>query len=234
MPAQRPGSSRQDVRTPREFLAAARAKLGIDAFTVDLAATRENTVAQKFYSPRVNSLVQPWNFSPGFGWCNPPFSDLAPWARKGYEESLKGARTTMLVPASVGSNWWRDWTHDKAHVLFLNGRITFVGHEDPYPKDLALLIYARGWRAGYAEWSWMEPGEERPAAVKHVESLDVDPKALPPFEHQIGLRIGEQEARMLMDGVVPESVAEQARCAVDWEFELAKLGTRDQRKRKSA
>jgi hypothetical protein len=40
MPRQQPGRSVQDVRTPREFLAATRALLGIEAFAVDLAATR--------------------------------------------------------------------------------------------------------------------------------------------------------------------------------------------------
>ena len=49
---------------------------------------------------------------------------------------------------------------------------------------------------------------------------------LPVHEHRIYLLIGETEARDLMAGKVPESVREQARAAVDWAFELAKLGTR--------
>lgn len=153
MPKQQPGRSQQDVRTPREFLAATRALLGIEAFAVDLAATRENTVAPKFYGVRSNSLVQPWTFD-GWGWLNPPFSDLAPWVKKAHEEMIKGARTAMLVPAGVGANWWRDHVHNKAHVLFLNGRIMFVGHHQPYPKDCALLIYAKAWPADYDCWSW--------------------------------------------------------------------------------
>lgn len=154
MPRQRPGRSEQVVCTPVVFLQAVKARLGIDTFAVDLAASKENTVARRFYSKASNALVQPWTFD-GFNWLNPPFGDLAPWVQKAYEESRKGARTAMLVPAGVGANWWRDWVHEKASVLFLNGRITFVGHDDAYPKDCALLIYA-GHQPSYEIWSWMQ------------------------------------------------------------------------------
>ena len=162
MPAQQPGKSKQDVRTPVVFLTAVKWRLGIDAFVVDLAASRANTVAKQFYSERSNALVQSWVFD-GWGFLNPPFGDLRPWVQKAYEEARKGARTAMLVPAGVGSNWWRDFVHEKARVLLLNGRITFVGHKQPYPKDCALLLFAR-YKAGdlynrdltpgYDVWTW--------------------------------------------------------------------------------
>jgi hypothetical protein len=73
-------------------------------------------------------------------------------------EMYAGAKTTMLVPAAVGANWWRDHVHEEASVLFLNGRLTFVGHTSPYPKDLALLLFATHtdhvapkW---YEVWNW--------------------------------------------------------------------------------
>ena len=47
----------------------------------------------------------------------------------------------MLVPAGVGSNWWKAWVHHKAYVFLLNGRITFVGQPTCYPKDCCLLYY---------------------------------------------------------------------------------------------
>jgi hypothetical protein len=54
----------------------------------------------------------------------------------------------------VGSNWWRDNVDGKADVLFLNGRITFVGHNAPYPKDCAILLYAPFLNGNYSVWSW--------------------------------------------------------------------------------
>jgi hypothetical protein len=75
----------------------------------------------------------------------------------------------MLIPAGVGSNWWRDYVHNKAMVLLLNGRITFggcppnpkTGKVDAYPKDCALLLYSPENKfyidhgdAAYDVWSW--------------------------------------------------------------------------------
>lgn len=163
MPRQKPGRSKQDVCTPVVFLQAVKARLGIDTFAVDLAATKENTVSRRFCSKASNALMQPsWNFG-GWNWLNPPFGGLEPWVQKAYEESRNGARTAMLVPAGVGANWWTDWVDKKAHVLFLNGRLIFVGHTQGYPKDCALLLFA-GYKAGdlynrdltpgYECWTW--------------------------------------------------------------------------------
>lgn len=62
-----------------------------------------------------------------------------------------------------------------------------------------------------------------PKAEAHVRSLD---ELLASPEHKIYLLIGEVEAEALQAGVVPESVKEQARCAVDWEFALIHAGNR--------
>lgn len=165
MPRQRPGKSEQAVCTPVVFLRALKARLGIDHFAVDLAASRENTVAPRFYSKASNALLQPWHNHEGWLFCNPPFGDITPWVEKAFEERKLGARTAMLVPAGVGSNWWRDHVHEKSRVLLLNGRLTFVGHKQPYPKDCALLLYAsfrdfdkysKDLTPGYSIWSWQQ------------------------------------------------------------------------------
>ena len=154
MPAQKPHRSKQDYQTPPEFLAAVRAKFG--ALEFDLAASPENAACARFYTEADNSLVQTWPHSTGWAggwnWLNPPFADIAPWVKKASQE---GARTLVLIPASVGANWWRDWVHEKAVVYFLNGRIRFVGAKDLYPKDCALLQYgAYGDEPDYSIWTW--------------------------------------------------------------------------------
>jgi len=158
MPAQKPGRSRQDYQTPPEFLDAVKKRLFISNFSWDLAASAENSVTDGgYYDEEQNSLLQPWEDLPyqdGWLWLNPPFAILTPWVTKARLAALKGAQIAMLVPAAVGANWWRDWVHDKAHVLFLNGRITFVGADDPYPKDCALLLYTPFCFGGYECWNW--------------------------------------------------------------------------------
>lgn len=152
-PTQKPGRSKQDYQTPPEFLAAVKARLGIVAFAWDLAASAENAVATHFYSEAVSAFENTWH-SNGWAWCNPPFAHLEPWVSRAYGMSRVGARIAMLVPAGVGSNWWRDHVHGKACVLLLNGRITFVGETAPYPKDCVLLLYGPDVAPGYDVWTW--------------------------------------------------------------------------------
>lgn len=156
MPRQKPGKSKQDYGTPPEFIDAACRFIGITSFQIDLAASAENAIASMFYTEEDDALCTELTWSmPGWSWLNPPFANITPWAERAYAEShLAGAKIAMLIPASVGANWWRDYVHEKARVLCLNGRIQFVGAPDPYPKDCALLLYAPGLAVGYDVWQW--------------------------------------------------------------------------------
>lgn len=157
MPQQRPGRSRQDYQTPPEFITALKRRLYIDEFHLDLAATAENAVAPMFYTEEDNALTQSWGSARTWNFCNPPYANIAPWVHKAWVESgAFGAQIAMLLPAGVGSNWWRDSVHGKAHVLFLNGRLTFVGATACYPKDCVLLLYTPHTRGGYEVWHWGE------------------------------------------------------------------------------
>ena len=158
MPEQRPGKSHQEYRTPEEFLIAARRYVRTTVWAVDLAASAENTVASRFFSEEHNSLIQDWHaaIGNGWGWLNPPFGGIARWVEKAKFESRKGCRIAVLVPASVGSNWWKNHVHNHCTVVFLNGRISFDG-KDPFPKDCALLLYPclDQQLPMYNVWSWM-------------------------------------------------------------------------------
>ena len=148
MPVQKPGKSKQDYATPPEFIAAVKARLGITAFTIDLAADSVNTQAPDWYDEANDSLAQDWRWWWHWSWLNPPFANIAPWAKKCAESKIKIA---FLVPAAVGSNWFRDYVDGKALVLMLNGRLSFDG-VGPYPKDCILCLY--GVEPGYEVWSW--------------------------------------------------------------------------------
>lgn len=152
------GASRQDYGTPPAFIDAVERRFG--CLTVDLAATSENAVAKKFITEARDSLSQMWAGSyAGNMWLNPPFANIAPWAAKCAAESLHldpHTRILLLVPASVGANWFADHVHGKALVLGLQGRLTFVGETQPYPKDCLLCVYGEGLR-GFDVWAWRKP-----------------------------------------------------------------------------
>lgn len=130
----------------------------------DLACRTDNCVAQNGYMHDlgVNALQQDWAGDiravqgqyHGWAWLNPPFDDIEPWVQKACEESAKGLGLLMLVPASVGANWWRDYVQRYAYALHLNPRVTFVGALAPYPKDCSVLIYSPLRLIGSETWTW--------------------------------------------------------------------------------
>jgi hypothetical protein len=147
MPIQKPGRSKQDYETPQAFLDK------LPAMTWDLACTEENKKAPHGLThPTVDGLATDWSTLMGNLWCNPPFGEIAKWAKKASETKVINS-LYMLVPASVGANWFRDYVHGKAMVLLLNGRLSFDG-KNPFPKDCMLLIYGPGASPVVALWDW--------------------------------------------------------------------------------
>ena len=138
MPVQKPGRSKQDYGTPREFLDALERRFGPIEF--DLAATDENTKGPAWFTPAVDSLAQDWDrLDVRLAFLNPPFGNIAPWAAKC--AGSKRLRVAFLIPASVGSNWWARHVHGRAEIVsFLRPRLSFDGR-NPYPKDCALVLY---------------------------------------------------------------------------------------------
>ena len=157
MPRQQRHNSKQNYGTPADFLAAVKRRLGIEAFSLDIAAERTNAVCGLYYSEKMNALRPDlrWGVAGGWSWLNPEFEDIAPWAEKSFRESRRGAQIAFLTPASIGANWYRDWVSYKGLVIPLNGRLKFVGATDQYPKDCILTLFGPTIAPGYTEpWTW--------------------------------------------------------------------------------
>lgn len=155
--------SKQDYQTPPEFIDAVAKRFGRPTF--DLAATAGQQIpgVDYFFTPEQDSLRQSWlklstptedDSVARVAWLNPPFAKIAPWAKKLTSECRWLRRwTLMLVPASVGSEWYAKHIHGKALVLGLSPRLTFVGERAPYPKDLMLVCVGYG-AVGFDTWRW--------------------------------------------------------------------------------
>lgn len=131
------GGSEQSVGTPQSFVDACSRKWG--PVMCDLAASSDNAKSPHYLTEEDDSLSKDWTqFAPVVFWLNPPYSNIGKWAKKSVESGIK---ILMLVPASVGSNWYRDFVFRKAQTVFINGRIKFLGSTQPYPKDLMLCVF---------------------------------------------------------------------------------------------
>lgn len=97
------------------------------------------TPGRLYFGLEDNSLEQDWNNLTGDLWLNPPFANIKAWAAKC--ETYQNGTICMLVPASLGSKWFRDYCMGRP-VAILDSRITFDGHTDPYPKDLMVVLFS--------------------------------------------------------------------------------------------
>lgn len=175
-PEQKPGRSKQNYATPEIFMQAARLRLGITRFAHDFAADTENHKAPTWFDEATDALSVPfWELSlkqngcpvsgQNWGWLNPPYADIGPWAQRCLETKQAGGSIAFLVPAGVGANWFRDYVDGHALVLLLNGRIPFMPDKPKwlYPKDCILCLYAPHIQPGYEVWTW-RPVTKRKAA----------------------------------------------------------------------
>lgn len=159
MPEQRPGRSTQEVGTPPELVTAVERRFG--ALRFDLAANEDNAICTGWLGPGSDYATDAFSvdwagmWTRGYAWLNPPFDDIAPWARKCVLSARDGAFVLMLVPASTGSIWYARYVQGHARVIPLAPRVTFLGHDTPYPKDLILCVYNPWVDAGVADqWRW--------------------------------------------------------------------------------
>lgn len=146
------GKGNNNASTPMVFIRPVEAKFG--RLNWDLAASARNAKAQYYWTEQDNSLTKRWHLlwrDAGMNplcWLNPPFTNITVWARKCAEEVQLGARILLLVPASVGANWFWQWVVPYADVYSV-GRMVFDDCYDkagklittPYPKDLVLCHY---------------------------------------------------------------------------------------------
>lgn len=143
-------ASSGDIWTPWEFMRAVERKFG--PIAIDLAASGpQSAKAPRWITPEEDSLKQPWaeQLAGGLGWDNCPYSNITPWARYHAQQHTLGARTLLLVPGSIGANWYWDFVEPFATVYSV-GRMVFDNCFDRrtgalvrtvYPKDLILCHY---------------------------------------------------------------------------------------------
>jgi phage N-6-adenine-methyltransferase len=122
-------------------------------FTIDAAASPHNTKCQRFWTIEDDGLEQSW--SGERVWCNPPFSNIAPWVRKAWDE-FDAEMVVMLLPANrTEQGWWQEQIEpyrdrgSRLTVEFLPGRMRFIapgadriGTNERPPFGCCLLIWA--------------------------------------------------------------------------------------------
>jgi hypothetical protein len=77
----------------------------------------------------------------GSVFCNPPYSEISKWVKRGYEESHKGKTVVMLIPSRTDTKWWHDFVMKAHEIRFIKGRLKFGGSKNSAPFPSAIVIF---------------------------------------------------------------------------------------------
>lgn len=160
-------SSKTDEHpTDRRYWQVHLARFGAPA--LDVCATAENALAERYFSREQNGLQQDWALPPGqYGFMNPPFGSsggedngIELWIEKAFQTAMSGqADMICLLPANTHTVYWYNWARF-GQVIFLISKLQYGDFKSGRVSGGdALVIFPRGMaQPGYQPsteyWDW--------------------------------------------------------------------------------
>lgn len=130
-------------------------KLNLEfGFTLDPCATFTNHKCRQYFTTQDNGLEKDWSKNVVF--CNPPYSKVKDWIKKGYQESLNGVTSVFLVPARTDTRWFKEFVMHASEVRFISGRLKFNGMKTSAPFPSMIVVFTPGGKAGGPVMSLIE------------------------------------------------------------------------------
>lgn len=129
-------SRRQDWTTPQPFFDALNAEFH---FTLDAAASPDNALCARYFTPEDDGLKQSW--AGHTVWCNPPYNEVGKWAEKAAREAERGITSVLLTFARTDTKWFHAHVLGKAEIRYVKGRLRFGGGGTA-PCPSLVLIYS--------------------------------------------------------------------------------------------
>ena len=110
------------------------------SFGIDAAATEENHLAFYWWDKEHSALEASWLIPENSGkltsvFLNPPYSQIAAFMKKAYEESLKGAVVVCLIPCRTDTRYWHSYVMRAQEIRFIKGRLKFNNRTLPSYKE---------------------------------------------------------------------------------------------------
>ena len=133
-------SKRQDWRTPPDLFE----KLNeVFHFGTDLFADDENHLCPRYFTKENSAWDNKWT---GNCFANPEYGSTLKHTMARISTRVRTTSSltvACLIPARVGSVYWMDHIWGSAdYVLFLRGRVQFVGAKDVAPFNSAVVVYS--------------------------------------------------------------------------------------------
>lgn len=98
------------------------------SFDLDAAASKLNHKCERYFTRDDDALQQTWQGNKAI-WCNPPYSDPAPWVRKAIQEVNQSRlmKVVMLLPSDTSTAWFSEAYNNAISMVLFQGRIKFGG-----------------------------------------------------------------------------------------------------------
>jgi len=141
-------SAKEDWGTPEKFFQLLDEQYN---FTIDLAASADNTKCPRFFCKEDDALKQTWEGERG--WLNPPYGRgiILPWVKKAYLETRLSRKTwvVMLLPARTDNAWFKIVKNHAREYHFIPGRLKFgcAKHTPPFESLLAIFGPPMPWES---------------------------------------------------------------------------------------
>ena len=101
-------------------------------FTVDGAASHENSLCLKYYSEE-DSAFDKRPFGERI-FCNPPYADLKPWVELFAKWRDSGSFVLALLPCDPSTKWWARMMEDAVYTRIMGpSRVAFIDPETGQP-----------------------------------------------------------------------------------------------------
>lgn len=109
-------------------------------FTLDPCASDENHKCSKFFTINDNGLDKSWKNEVVF--CNPPYSQIALWCKKCFDEWLHNkTKIVLLIPSRTDTRYFHQYVLPFAKLRFIKGRLHFNNSKGCAPFPSLLAIY---------------------------------------------------------------------------------------------
>lgn len=93
-------------------------------FDLDVCASKANHKHKNYYTKKDNALTKSWAKS---NFCNPPYSDQAPWIKKAIAEAECGNASVLLLMCDISTANFRLCYEKASEIWLINNRIRFDG-----------------------------------------------------------------------------------------------------------
>jgi len=119
-------------RTPPAVYAELDAEFGFDYDPCPLSNLNDSLIS--------DGLLADWG---NVAFCNPPYSAIKDWVRKGWEQWKLGKTVVFLIPSRTDTAWWHDYCMEATEIRFIRGRLKFGDAKNAAPFPSCVVVFKR-------------------------------------------------------------------------------------------